>query len=125
MSRADLLGTNPELAIDHIRARSRKNARTAHDGRKLALIVEGGAMRGVFSSGANTALEKIGLTSAFDEVYSCSAGAINAAIYAAEIIATFDPRVAEQLVSYKQELARSVAEKSARVKEQFAKAAAK
>jgi len=83
MSRADLLGTNPELAIDHIRARSRKNARTAHDGRKLALIVEGGAMRGVFSSGANTALEKIGLTSAFDEVYSCSAGAINAAYFLA------------------------------------------
>src|ERR1700684_1371507 len=43
-------------------------------------------------------------------------GATNAAIYAAEIIATFDARVAEQLVAYKQELARSVAEKSARVK---------
>ena len=47
-------------------------------------------------------------------------GAINAAIYAAEIIATFDARVAEQLVAYKQELAQSVAEKSARVKQQFA-----
>ena len=47
-------------------------------------------------------------------------GAINAAIYAAEIIATFDAGVAEQLVAYKQELARSVAEKSARVKQQFA-----
>jgi 5-(carboxyamino)imidazole ribonucleotide mutase len=47
-------------------------------------------------------------------------GAINAAIYAAEIIATFDARVAEQLVAYKQELAKSVAEKSARVKQQFA-----
>jgi 5-(carboxyamino)imidazole ribonucleotide mutase len=47
-------------------------------------------------------------------------GAINAAIYAAEIIGTFDPRVADQLVAYKQELARSVAEKSARVKQQFA-----
>ena len=47
-------------------------------------------------------------------------GAINAAIYAAEIIATFDAGVAEQLVGYKQELAKSVAEKSARVKQQFA-----
>jgi len=46
-------------------------------------------------------------------------GAINAAIYAAEIIATSDARIAEQLVAYKQELARSVAEKSARVKQQF------
>jgi phosphoribosylaminoimidazole carboxylase PurE protein len=51
-------------------------------------------------------------------------GAINAAIYAAEIIATFDPLIAEQLVAYKQELARSVAEKSARVKQQFAEKSA-
>ncbi len=48
-------------------------------------------------------------------------GAINAAIYAAEIIATFDPEVGRRLVAYKDELARSVAEKSARVKQQFAK----
>jgi len=47
-------------------------------------------------------------------------GAINAAIYAAEIVATFDAQVAERLSAYKQELARSVAEKSARVKQQFA-----
>ena len=47
-------------------------------------------------------------------------GAINAAIYAAEILATSDPRVAERLVTYKQELARSVAEKSDRMKQQFA-----
>jgi phosphoribosylcarboxyaminoimidazole (NCAIR) mutase len=47
-------------------------------------------------------------------------GAINAGIYAAEIIATFDPEVQNRLVSYKDELARSVAEKSARVKQQFA-----
>jgi len=47
-------------------------------------------------------------------------GAINAAIYAAEILATSDPRVAERLAAYKQELARSVAEKSERVKQQFA-----
>ncbi len=47
-------------------------------------------------------------------------GAINAAIYAAEIIATFDPEVGKRLVAYKDELARAVAEKSARVKQQFA-----
>ena len=47
-------------------------------------------------------------------------GASNAAIYAAEILATSDPQVAERLVNYKQELARSVAEKSERVKQQFA-----
>ena len=47
-------------------------------------------------------------------------GAINAAIYAAEILATADPAIAERLVAYKQELAKSVAEKSERVKQQFA-----
>jgi 5-(carboxyamino)imidazole ribonucleotide mutase len=47
-------------------------------------------------------------------------GAINAGIYAAEIIATFDPKVQGRLVAYKEELARGVAEKSARVKEQYA-----
>jgi 5-(carboxyamino)imidazole ribonucleotide mutase len=47
-------------------------------------------------------------------------GAINAAIYAAEILATSDPEVAQRLISYKEELAKSVAEKSARVKRQYA-----
>ncbi len=46
-------------------------------------------------------------------------GAINAAIYAAEILSTFDSEVGRRLVAYKDELARSVAEKSARVKQQF------
>src|SRR5271167_1611197 len=47
-------------------------------------------------------------------------GAINAGIYAAEIIATFDARVAHLLTEYKAELARSVGEKNLRVKQQFA-----
>jgi len=47
-------------------------------------------------------------------------GAINAAIFAAEIIATFDSRVSGRLTAYKEELARSVTEKSERVKKQFA-----
>lgn len=47
-------------------------------------------------------------------------GATNAAIYAAEILATSDPEVSQRLAAYKEELARSVAEKSARVKQQFA-----
>ncbi len=47
-------------------------------------------------------------------------GAINAAIYAAEIIGTFEPEIARRLAAYKDELARSTAEKSAHVKQQFA-----
>jgi 5-(carboxyamino)imidazole ribonucleotide mutase len=48
-------------------------------------------------------------------------GAINAAIYAAEILATADASIARRLVEYKEELARSVAEKSARVRLQYGK----
>lgn len=48
-------------------------------------------------------------------------GAINAAIYAAEIVSTFDAEVGKRLLSYKDELARSVEEKSARVRQQFRK----
>lgn len=47
-------------------------------------------------------------------------GAVNAGIYAAEIVATFDSRVAHLLTEYKAELARGVAEKNNRVKQQFA-----
>jgi 5-(carboxyamino)imidazole ribonucleotide mutase len=47
-------------------------------------------------------------------------GAINAAIYAAEILGTFDARVAERLIAHKQDLAKSVAEKSEKVRQQFA-----
>src|ERR1700683_4073833 len=47
-------------------------------------------------------------------------GAINAAIYAAEILAISDAVLAARLVTHKEDLARSVAEKSARVKQQLA-----
>ena len=47
-------------------------------------------------------------------------GAINAAIFAAEIVGIYDARIAQRLTAYKEELSRSVAEKSARVKLQYA-----
>jgi phosphoribosylaminoimidazole carboxylase PurE protein len=47
-------------------------------------------------------------------------GAINAAIYAAEILSTSDASIGKRLAEYKEELAKSVAEKSARVKLQYA-----
>jgi phosphoribosylaminoimidazole carboxylase PurE protein len=46
-------------------------------------------------------------------------GAINASIFAAQIIATSDPGIAQKLVEYKEQLARTVAEKSERVKREF------
>jgi phosphoribosylaminoimidazole carboxylase PurE protein len=46
-------------------------------------------------------------------------GAINSAIYAIQIIATADAELAQKLTAYKEELARSVAEKSEKVKREF------
>ena len=56
---------------------SRPGAR--RDGRRVALVIEGGGMRGVVSAGMTAALEQLGLRDAFDEVHGASAGAFNAA----------------------------------------------
>jgi 5-(carboxyamino)imidazole ribonucleotide mutase len=47
------------------------------------------------------------------------AGAVNAAIFAAEILALSDPEISMKLVGHKEELARSVAEKNARLQKQL------
>jgi predicted patatin/cPLA2 family phospholipase len=56
---------------------SRPGERT--DGRRIALVIEGGGMRGVVSAGMTAAIEQLGLTGAFDEVHGASAGAFNGA----------------------------------------------
>jgi len=48
------------------------------------------------------------------------AGAVNAAIFAAEILGTSDPDIARKLVAHKEELARAVTEKNQRLQEQLA-----
>jgi predicted patatin/cPLA2 family phospholipase len=53
------------------------------DGRRLALIVEGGAMRGVVSAGMVAALETLGLRDSFDMVFGSSAGSISGAYFIA------------------------------------------
>ena len=61
--------------FDVLRAR-RAGASDAH---RVALVVEGGCMRGIISAGAVTALDQLGLAQRFDAVYGVSAGALNAA----------------------------------------------
>jgi predicted patatin/cPLA2 family phospholipase len=56
---------------------SRPGERT--DGRRIALVIEGGGMRGVVSAGMTTTIEQLGLRDAFDEVHGASAGAFNGA----------------------------------------------
>src|SRR5215813_2663129 len=78
-------GINPANAIGLLKERV---AQVQHgiaplDGRKIGLIVEGGAMRGVISCAALQGLEELGMTEVFDEVYGGSAGAVNAAYFLA------------------------------------------
>mgnify|MGYP002652575502 CR=1 FL=1 len=49
------------------------------DEHRLALVIEGGGSRGVYSSGMVLGLEELGLSEVFDAVYGTSAGALNAA----------------------------------------------
>ena len=53
------------------------------DGRRVALVIEGGGLRGVVSAGMTAAIEQLGLRDAFDEVHGSSAGAFNAAFFLA------------------------------------------
>src|SRR5690349_15016078 len=78
-------GVNPTRTIDLLKERARlaKQGRRPEDGRKVGLIVEGGAMRGVISCASLMALEELGMTEIFDEVYGASAGAVNAAYFLA------------------------------------------
>jgi predicted patatin/cPLA2 family phospholipase len=70
--------------IDLLVARQARGSRAPHgDGARVALAIEGGAMRGVVSAGMVSALEHLGLTHAFDAVYGSSAGAINGAYFLA------------------------------------------
>lgn len=67
-----------------LRRRAAAGTRAPHgDNAKIALCIEGGAMRGVIAAGMVAALEELGLTHAFDGVYGSSAGAICGAYFLA------------------------------------------
>lgn len=67
--------THPVTRV--LAARARSGSRS--DGHRVALVVEGGGMRGVVSAAMTAALEDLGLTECFDLVVGTSAGALNAA----------------------------------------------
>jgi predicted patatin/cPLA2 family phospholipase len=58
---------------------ARTAADTRADGHRLALVVEGGGMRGVVSAAMTGALEDLGLAGRFDLLVGTSAGALNGA----------------------------------------------
>jgi predicted patatin/cPLA2 family phospholipase len=83
--RDPLYGVNPRAAIAAIKERSARwrAGNREPDGRKLGLVIEGGAMRAVYSAGGAVALAHLGFTDLFDEVYATSAGVMNASYFLA------------------------------------------
>jgi predicted patatin/cPLA2 family phospholipase len=70
-----------QVLLERLDLGSRPGART--DPHRVALVLEGGGMRGVVSAGMVAALERLELTDAFDLVVGSSAGAINGAAFLA------------------------------------------
>lgn len=122
-------------------ARTSEYARTAIErGLKIIIVAAGGAahLGGVIA--AETTLPVLGVPipsttlQGLDSLLSmvqmpggvpvaCTSigkpGAVNAGLFAIEILALADKSLAAKLVSYKEDLARGVAEKSAKVKREF------
>jgi predicted patatin/cPLA2 family phospholipase len=70
---------HPVLDVLHTRLRAGSDPGAREDDHKVAVVLEGGGMRGVVSAGMTAALERLGLTRCFDLVVGSSAGALNAA----------------------------------------------
>ena len=122
-------------------ARTAEYARTARQrGLKAIVVGAGGASHLAGVIAAETTLPVIGVPiansplSGMDSLLSTvqmpggvpvatmavgKAGAVNAAIYAAQIIGVYDEEVAAALAQFKEDLARNVAEKSEKVKREF------
>lgn len=89
--------------IDALRARPA--------GARVALVVEGGGMRGAVSGGMALALDELGLGAAFDAAYGSSAGTLNAMWLVAgrvrDGIPTWtDPSLVDELISRRRALLR-------------------
>jgi predicted patatin/cPLA2 family phospholipase len=69
------------VLVERAQAHSRPRERT--DRHVVALVVEGGGMRGAVSAGMCLVLEAAGLMSSFDRVYGCSSGAVTGCFAAA------------------------------------------
>ena len=83
--------THPVTQVLKERARRGLAAGRARGRAPVALVLEGGGMRGVVIGGMVAALERLGLTPGFDLVVGSSAGAINgAALLAGSAVAAAD-----------------------------------
>jgi predicted patatin/cPLA2 family phospholipase len=78
-------------------------------GARIALVVEGGGMRGAVSGGMALGLDELGLSQAFDAAYGSSAGTLNAMWLVSgrvrDGIPTWtDPRLVRELISRRRAL---------------------
>lgn len=113
-------------------------SKAASRGLKVLIAAAGGAAHLAGVVAANTTLPVIGVPMATSTLNGLDAllatvqmpsgipvatmaidkaGAANAAIFAAEILALFDPEVGRKLVAHKESLVKSVAEKNARLQQ--------
>lgn len=81
------------------------------DGARIALVVEGGGMRGAVSGGMVLGLDELGLSQAFDAAYGSSAGTLNAMWLASgrvrEGIPTWtEPRLVNELIDWRRAIGR-------------------
>ena len=67
--------SHPVIQALHRAPRSGFQPGARTDSKRIALVIEGGAMRGVVSAGMTAAIEQLGFTDCFDEVHGASAGA--------------------------------------------------
>src|SRR3954447_4323547 len=93
----------PHPILDALHARS--------PGSRLALVVEGGGMRGAVSGGMALALDELGLAHAFDAAYGSSAGTLNAMWLVSGRVRSgiptwTDPRLVGELISRRRALLR-------------------
>jgi predicted patatin/cPLA2 family phospholipase len=85
--------------------------RSPPPGSRIALVVEGGGMRGAVSGGMALGLDELGLSHAFDAAYGSSAGTLNAMWLVSgrvrDGIPTWtDPRLVHELISRRRALLR-------------------
>lgn len=70
---------HPVIQLMRDRKASGSKPGERRDNAKLALVIEGGGMRGIVSAGMTAAIEQLGYLDTIDEVYGTSAGALNGA----------------------------------------------
>ncbi|MFA6042160.1 MAG: patatin-like phospholipase family protein [Patescibacteria group bacterium] len=76
------MSTEIHPVLQHLLARRGKTV-PVQDGRKIALVLYGGAMAGIVGGGAVQALHELGLDQAFDHIFANSAGFCNASYFLA------------------------------------------